>query len=99
MPHLFDLWGESHENVKWQQTLINIYAKFVKFKNMDPEIQMKDDGLHITNILHMFIYATFVWPPRWKSWKRKMTAYPIFYIHAKYYSVSNDGSGYTDEKS
>ena len=33
---------------------------------------MKDDGLQ-----HIFLYATFVWTPRWKSWKRKMTAYPI----------------------
>ena len=33
---------------------------------------MKDDGLQ-----HNFIYAAFVWPPKWKSWKRKMTAYPI----------------------
>ena len=26
---------------------------------------------------HIFIYASFFLPPRWKSWKRKMTAYPI----------------------
>ena len=28
---------------------------FVKFQNMDPEKQIKDDGLQ-----HIFIYATFV---------------------------------------
>ena len=28
---------------------------FVKFQNMDPEVQMQDDGLQ-----HNFIYATFV---------------------------------------
>ena len=32
---------------------------FVKFQNMDQEIQMKDDGLQ-----HIFTYATFVWPPK-----------------------------------
>ena len=36
-------------------TLLTFMQSFVKFQNMDPEIQMKDDGLQ-----HMFIYATFV---------------------------------------
>ena len=42
---------------------------FVKFQNMDLEIQIIDDVLQ-----HIFIYATFL---MWKSWKVKMTAYPI----------------------
>ena len=36
-------------------TLLTFMPSFVKFQNMDPEIEMKDDGLQ-----HIFIYATFV---------------------------------------
>ena len=35
--------------------ILKIVQSFIKFQNMDPEIQMKDDGLQ-----HIFIYATFV---------------------------------------
>ena len=45
---------------------------FIKFQNMDLEIQMKDDV-----IKHIYTYATFVWTLRWKSWKGKMMVYPI----------------------
>ena len=70
---LFDLRGESREKLKWRHNpILTFLQSFVKFQNMDPEMQMKDDGLQ-----HIFIYATFVWPPRRKSWKRKMRAYPI----------------------
>ena len=33
MPHLFDLWGESREKVKWRHA-----QSFDKFENIDPEI-------------------------------------------------------------
>ena len=47
-------------------------------KNMDLEIHMKDDVL----------YATFVWPwGRVKSWKGKMTAYPILIIMQSFIKV------------
>ena len=59
--------------------ILTFVQSFVKFQTMDLEIQMKDDGLQ-----HIFIYATFVWPPRWKSWKRKMTAYPILIFMQNY---------------
>ena len=52
--------------------ILTVVESIVKFQNMDPKIQMKDDGLQ-----HVYIYATFVLPPRWKSGKGKMTAYPI----------------------
>ena len=49
---------------------------------------MKDDGWQ-----HIFIYATFVWPPRWND------DLPYINIHEKFDSVSKCGSGDTDEKS
>ena len=75
---LFDLRGKSHEKVKWRlYPILTFVQSFLKFQDMNPEIQMKDDGLQ-----HIFIYSTFVWPPRWKSWKGKMTAY--FNIRTKF---------------
>ena len=50
---LFDLRGESHEMTAYP--ILTLVQSFVKFQNMDPEIQMKDDGLQ-----HIFICATFV---------------------------------------
>ena len=48
---------------------------------MDLEIQIKYDVSY-----HIFIYATFVWPLMWKSWKGTN-------IHAKFIYVSKDVSG------
>ena len=35
--------------------ILTLTQSFVKFQNMDPELQMKDDVLQ-----HIFVYATFV---------------------------------------
>ena len=42
-------------------TLLTFMQSFVKFQNMDPEIQMKDDGLHI------FLYMLFLLDLRGES--------------------------------
>ena len=54
---------------------------------------MKDDVLY-----HIFKYATFVWPLRWKSWKGN-DGIPYINVHAKFYEVSMHGSVDRDEKS
>ena len=56
---------------------------------------MKDDGLQ-----HIFIYATFVWPSRWKSWKGKMTAYSILTFvqsFVKFQNMDPDIQGARDD--
>ena len=35
--------------------ILTVVQSFAEFQNMDPEIQMKDDGLQ-----HILIYANFV---------------------------------------
>ena len=57
---LFDLrrW-KSWKGKMTAYPILTFVLSFVKFQNMDPELQMKDDGLQ-----HIFIYANFFWPPK-----------------------------------
>ena len=41
IPHLFNPWGESHEKVQWQHTLLTFTRSFIKFQRMVSGIQMK----------------------------------------------------------
>ena len=72
---LFDLRGESHEKVKWRHNLfLHSYKVLLSFKIWIRRYRSK---MMDYSIFLKIKYATFVWPPRWKSWKRKMTAYHI----------------------
>ena len=69
---IWPLRWKSWKSKMTEHPVLTFIQSFVKFPNIDLEIQMKVDVLY-----HIFIYATFVWLLRWKSWKGKMTAYPI----------------------
>ena len=52
---LFDLRVKVMKGKMTAYPILTFVQSFVKFQNMDPEIEMKDNGLQ-----HIFIYATFV---------------------------------------